>query len=187
MTVTKKAKPVFKKAREVMKAPKKPKPCPFKTREDFKGFAAQFPKEAAFFGKLVVMWRGSRATLEGHTGYWAAYTRAEWAEWMKCSEPTIGRWLNRLEDHGLIERELGKFKGNAVYAFIRPTPEGLQFAGSRPTDLHHLGKKPNTKTLSSPEPKPIAKANIKSSEVEEYDPKPKTLAELQAILDEPAG
>lgn len=181
--------PVFKKARDVMKAPKKPKPCPFESQDDYKAFAKQYPREAAFFGRLVVIWRGSKAKHPAADGYWAAYPYAEWAAQMKVHRNTIGRWLNRLEDHGLIERERGKWGGNAVYAFFRPTPEGLQFAGGRPNDKFHLGKKPLAHKLSEPEPKPIAKAKTPEDEpklaTSIYDEKPLTLAELNAILDAP--
>ncbi len=178
----------FKKPRDVIKAPKTPKACPFESEEDYKGFAAQYPNEAAFFGKIVVRWRGSKAKLKSTPGYWAAYPYADWAERMKCSVPTIKRWLNRLEDHGLIERYRSKWGGKAVYTYIRPTPAGLAFAKARPTDIQHLGFEAVEQMLPEPKaaPNSVQTTSLASTLTPSiHDEKPLTLAELQALENNP--
>jgi len=90
----------------------------------------------------------------------------------------LKRHLNLLEEMGLIERERGKYGGNRVLSFIRPTVLGLSLSSPRPDDWDHLGQVQDT---SEPTPSTPVPAKPQPTEAK-IDEKPATLAELQAIL-----
>ena len=60
-----------------------------------------------------------------------------------CRGIRFKRHLDRLEHLGLIERERGKFGGNRVLTFIRPTILGLRLSNPKSQDWQHLGHDPN--------------------------------------------
>lgn len=171
---------------------------PIQTRKDIRGFWVQHPKSRDLFGAIYKTWRKASATRPGHAGYWAAYPYPWWSELTGIPVATLKRHLDRLEQLGLIERERGKFGGNRVLTFIRPTILGLRLSNPKSQDWQHLGHDPNTPPngpaqsvkpsiahkVAGPQPpdeKPLSMAELLAMEEAE---KPLTLAEVQAILAE---
>ncbi len=125
--------------------PAKPVHSRVASRAELRAFAAQYPKAAKLFGTIVVKWQASGARHRSENGCWAAYTHAEWCEWVGLrSASMLKEHLDRLNGAGLIERTLGKFGGGRVVSFIRPTPQGLALSKPRSEDWKHLGVDPPT-------------------------------------------
>lgn len=158
---------------------------PLKTRDDLKGFWRQHPKSRYLFGQIVIVWRASSARRAGVPGCWAAYTYSEWSEKTKLPSSTLRWHLDKLEAHGLIERQLGRHGGTRVIAFIRPTALALDLSDARPGDKHHLGlkvggevEKPAPATPKMPVPKVKPKPEPKPGD---DDYKPQTFEEMMAL------
>lgn len=110
-----------------------------KTKADFAGWCAQFPGPAKLFGMIVRRWTGSTAFAPGRKGKWAAYTHPEWCKITGISVATLKRHLDRIEEAGLIEREVHRHGGKPTKSFLRPTPLGLTMANAKASDWERLG------------------------------------------------
>jgi len=160
---------------------------PLKSPADMKGFGAQYPKTFHLLGVIFTTGRGSSSRRPGIPGCWAAYPYREWSERAKMPIATLKRHLDRLEQHGLIERDHGHHQGTRVITFIRPTALALKLSSTRPADWDHFGHKPDEPEAPStmpkawkPKPAPV-KAAPKSVPEEE---KPLTPEEVMAILND---
>lgn len=146
---------------------------PLKDRAALKGFWKQHPKTRDLFGQIVIVCRQSTARRPGAKGFWAAYPYPWWSEKAGMPVATLKRHLKLLEEHGLIERQLGKHGGTRVLTFIRPTALAFELSDTRPGDEERiLGLKEGIK------PKPAAPAYVTPLE------KALTDAKLYAELDD---
>ena len=155
------------------------------TKASLRGFWKQHPKTCSLFGEIMRHRRASYATRPSKPGYWAAYPYPQWTGWTTLPVATLKRHLHQLEEHGLIERELGKHAGSRVIAFIRPTALALSLSDVTAKDWTHLGEdrgtwneKPSAPILLN-KPKPAPKIIIPEDE------KPANLAEILAIINSP--
>jgi len=156
---------------------------PLKSLADMKGFAAQYPKMFHLLGVIFTTGRGSSSRRPGIPGCWAAYTYQEWSGRAKMSVATLKRHLDRLEQHGLIERDRGHHQGTRVITFIRPAVLALKLSSTRPADWDHFGHKLDEPEAPSTMPKAWKPkpASAKAAPKAEPDDPPLTYEQLLAI------
>lgn len=128
---------------------------PLQTKRDIRGFWAQYPKTCDLFGAIMTKWRASSARRLGREGYWAAYPYPTWSALTGLPDRTLKRHLNRLEQHGLIERTLGHHGGKRTLTFIRPTAHALSLSDAKRADWTRLGIDPDKPTGYKPVPDPL--------------------------------
>jgi hypothetical protein len=135
LSATEKAKASLKASIAFHKKPKRqPKPIMvlLANKRDFAAWTAQYPAPARTFGIMLRRWMGSKSTVRGIPGYWAAWSYPTWAERAGVSVATFKRHLDRIEEAGILERQLHRHGGTKVLAYIRPTPLALMVAGVHP-------------------------------------------------------
>lgn len=128
---------------------------PLKTKRDIRGFWAQYPKTRDLFGAIMTKWRASSARRPGREGYWAAYPYPEWTALTGLPDRTLKRHLDRLEQHGLIERTHGRHSGTRQLTFIRPTALAFTLSDAKRADWTRLGIDPDKPTSYKPVPDPL--------------------------------
>ena len=151
---------------------------PVRTRDDMKGFLRQHPVTGQLLGHVFNVWRRSTARRAGSGGYWAAQLHSWWSERTKLPVATLKRHLERLEGHGLIERQRGPFAGTPGVSFIRPTALALSVSDTRVSDRKHLGLEPGTKKLNTP----AGKQSPAPAKLPTPTEKPASLEDVLAIL-----
>ncbi|WP_313193687.1 hypothetical protein [Shinella zoogloeoides] len=156
---------------------------PLKTREDLKGFWRQYPKARDLFGQIMITWRGSTARRPGVAGCWAAYPYPWWSEKTKLPESTLRYYLQKLVEHGLIERQQGHHGGKRTLAFIRPTALALELSDGRPGDRYHLGLKEGG--VAEKPVKPAVKSVAMTPTPEPEEDQITSMEQLLAIINEP--
>ena len=156
---------------------KKQAQSPIQTKKGIKGFWAQHPKTRDLFGAIMTMWRKSSARRPERNGFWAAYPYRDWSAHTGLPDRTLKRHLTRLEDHGLIERTLGRYGGSRVLTFIRPTRLALDLSTIRAGDWQHLGVDPNVPAQADT-PKPATTSPSKPNALPEPKMTPEELHEI---------
>lgn len=150
---------------------------PIQTTKDVRGFWAQNPKTRDLFGAIITTWRKSSARRPDHNGFWAAYPYRDWSDLTGLPDRTLKRHLNSLEQHGFIERTLGRHGGNRVLTFIRPTPHALKLSKARDGDWKHLGIDPHQ---PEEKPKPVPVQMIAKPKKEKKKMSPEEFAAIMA-------
>lgn len=118
---------------------------PLEDPRTFRSLAKSHPKEISILKDIVWRWRRWSAFVPGVEGFWAAWPLAQWREWNgNPPRRTFDRWLNTLEEFGLIERERHRYTGIKVHSFIRPTTLTLKHLGDD-ADLSRLKAKTPTR------------------------------------------
>jgi hypothetical protein len=149
--------------KKAAKAKKAPKPKPdqvapkIKTKAALKAFWRQNPKARDLYGHILRHWRASKARRPDVKGFWAAFPYPAWEKWTGLPVPTLKRHLDLLEGNALIERTRGRFGGNAVYAYLRPSALSLSLSDAPQKDWDHLGTHPDDLT-KPPKPEPVMAA-----------------------------
>lgn len=153
-----------------------------KSKDEYAGWAAQYPREASMLMIVIGRWRQSSARSPAALGKWAAWPMQDWAAWSKRSERSVKRHIKVLIAEGLIEKARHRHGGSRVLAFLRPTLLALDMTGLKNGDFARLGED----ALSAPKPWKLVQltAPPKPTEPDEDDDKPMTPEEFAKIMAE---
>ena len=107
-----------------------PKTCyPINDLSDFRAWMLDHPRPAKLLKEILFRWRVSNMKVRGKPGPWAVYPSERWAGWSGLTLHQTKRALPLLELDNLILRELHRFAGSEVRAYLQPTSITVEFAG----------------------------------------------------------